>query len=426
MLKKYRYIIYTGSFDENIGGIILLHSLCDRLNSQGEKAFIWPCCYDLNGGREFKTFYKFNTPLIDQKVNLEEYIVIYPEIINGNPLVAPNVVRWFLNRPGELTGNIDYGDNELYFYHTVQFNDETINPNQSNRLYVQYFRSDIYEQTNFGKRTGSCYILRKGKQRGIYLNLHRSDSVLLDGLSHKECADIFNRVKYCISYDLYTAYSRYAVVCGCISIVIPSPSLSKLQWRPDETYRYGIAYGFDDIKYACNTRDKVIENLNVHNEERVKKDIASFINKTQSFFVKTYKTFEELSLESSSVIDESIYNKIKFDNYKIVVFGASKSMSHTLSQLSYYNITVDFVVDNDEEKIGTTINGYLVMSPYDIFFEYSENHHYIVFIASMFFKEISRSIIHYSGIDSIYRIHFDHSITKIYDVTNSYENKELV
>ena len=40
--NKPNYIIVTPSFNENIGGVVVLHCLCDKLNRLGERAFLWP------------------------------------------------------------------------------------------------------------------------------------------------------------------------------------------------------------------------------------------------------------------------------------------------------------------------------------------------------------------------------------------------
>ena len=50
-----RFIIYVPSFDENIGGNIALHRLCDLLNRQGETARLWPYIPRVNPGGPLKS-----------------------------------------------------------------------------------------------------------------------------------------------------------------------------------------------------------------------------------------------------------------------------------------------------------------------------------------------------------------------------------
>ena len=90
------------------------------------------------------------------------------------------------------------------------------------------------------------------------MNLVKS---LFDGLNHEEKARIFNERKYFISYDLYTLYNLYALICGAIPVVVPDENVSKEEWLANEADRYGIAYGFDDIDRAVATRDRMLRRI---------------------------------------------------------------------------------------------------------------------------------------------------------------------
>ena len=87
----------------------------------------------------------------------------------------------------------------------------------------------------------------------------------------------------CISYDMYTMYSGYAAICGCISVVVPEKDLSKEEWRPEEERRNGIAYGFDDLEHAKETSSKVLP-LFQKREQESKESVRSFIVKCDDFF----------------------------------------------------------------------------------------------------------------------------------------------
>jgi hypothetical protein len=67
-------------------------------------------------------------------------------------------------------------------------------------------------------------------------------------------ANIFNEKETSISYNAQTSISLLAALCGCKSIVIPSPQISKDKWIKQFDYsKYGIAFGLDDIKRANET-----------------------------------------------------------------------------------------------------------------------------------------------------------------------------
>ncbi|MDT4291371.1 hypothetical protein RO575_17535 [Methylomonas sp. MO1] len=295
---KNRFIIYSPEFNENIGGSIALHRLCHFLNLEGETALIWPfdkpewiypqpiksiCAlwHSLKYGRlEYKISRNLITPIANYS-DLKDAIIIYPEIIGGNPLFAKKIVRWFLHKPGFHTGTVDYLENELYFFYQQAFNDKNLNKDGDNLLQIIFLRNDIYYQSNFGERKGTCYILRKGRGKKIVHDL--TNSILIDDLPHKEIADIFNSVEMCISYDLHTMYSEYAALCGCTSIVIPEEGLSKDRWRSEESKRYGIAYGFDDIDYAKNTRQHLLPTL-IEQENISRRMVKDFIIKCKKHF----------------------------------------------------------------------------------------------------------------------------------------------
>lgn len=40
--RKFKYIIATSAYNPNSGGIIVLHKLCDLLNTSGQEAWLCP------------------------------------------------------------------------------------------------------------------------------------------------------------------------------------------------------------------------------------------------------------------------------------------------------------------------------------------------------------------------------------------------
>ncbi|QFR42553.1 WavQ [Sulfurimonas xiamenensis] len=301
--KKLKFIVYAPPFNENSGGVMALHKLCDLLNESEETAYLYlefrkPLITDhesllmkiLYPLRLFKYYFlKFvptsygknlflNTPRIIYgiKKNIDNTVVIYPEIVSGNPLEVKNVVRWLLHKPGFHTGEINYGKSDIYFFYQVIFNDPTINPYDDHLLSVLWVRDDIYKKTNFGERKGICYMLRKGKNRKITHDTE--NSILLDGKSHGEVAKVMNECEYFISYDMETMYSQYAVLCGCKSIVIPEKGVSKDEWQPKKEFQYGIAYGFDDIEEAEKTKHLVYDVLKKIEDES-NQSVSKFVNR---------------------------------------------------------------------------------------------------------------------------------------------------
>jgi hypothetical protein len=295
-----KFMIVTSGYDDDSGGIVVLHQLCDRLNKLGYEAYIWPFFKPpLDFSNPIKAAYLFfryfrknikygfkknstlNTPSGSYQ-DLEDAVIVYPEVVVGNPLNAKYIVRWLLHKPGfNNGGKIDFGADDLFFYYDKAFDDSRFNPDPDNHLHIVSQRSDTYKVINNGMRKGSCYLLRKGGNRKIVHNT--KESSLIDGLSHEKTAQIFNQVEYCVSYDTYTMYNVYAAMCGCIPIIIPEDGVSKEQWQPNEENRYGQAYGFDDVDYATQTRQLLLEYIEKQERES-NESVIYFVNKCKEYF----------------------------------------------------------------------------------------------------------------------------------------------
>ena len=191
--------------------------------------------------------------------NKNKTIVVYPEVFWGNFLNAKHVVRWLLSdRYEENRRNFDKDD--LVIAYREIFNDIKINPT-CKTVTISHFNKALYRQTNYGLRTGNCYIVRKGRERGDLPE--EFDGPIIDGKSESEIVEIFNNSKYCYSYDTQTMYSSIAAICGCISIVVPEEGKARKDYLCGEEKGYGVAYGDspEEIKYAIDTRDNLIQSL---------------------------------------------------------------------------------------------------------------------------------------------------------------------
>lgn len=276
MRKK--FLIMAPPYSENDGGGIVLHKLCDELNRLGCDAYLIPMGvnfeFDFNhfsksilkiaGGlsRHFKKLTLnpiFKTPVMAladvKKLNLDDWLVVYPETVFGNPVQARHVVRWFLHHPGFHTGKIFFGTNELYFkYHAGIVDYTSVGSRLSAaELKIVHYPLNYYNVLGASaNRQGTAYCIRKGKGKPIVHDV--SDSILIDGKSHAEIAAIFKRVKQFISYDTYTAYSILAPLCGCDSVIIPDEGVTEDAWLPDPASRYGLAYGFENVEASRLSR----------------------------------------------------------------------------------------------------------------------------------------------------------------------------
>lgn len=289
MPQSPEFVIWTPPFDEYSGGSILLHTLCDRLRALGYAAAIWPDRKPRGGvgPRRLRKTWQWNRAggdngfaqgPYDNPIATEEQakraVFVYPEVIAGNPLGSQRVVRWLLHKPGYHTGHVEFGSADLFFFHQVAFNDPALNVDPDTRLSLNWLNPVYHDRGE--RRSGSCYMLRKGANRPIVHDL--AGSIPLDGKSHAEIAAVFNQTERFYCYDLYTAYAWYAAISGCVPIVVPDPTLAIDHWFADPTERWGIAYGEENIPWARETRQAMLDR---GRNERIVEDalVANFANK---------------------------------------------------------------------------------------------------------------------------------------------------
>lgn len=301
-----KFVVFAPSYDERHGGIICLHKLVHLINEAGHEAYLYPTFENIEFNRRnllvpvrkllddvrglfkpFRTHPGFNTPIYrgpDSDLESDDWVVLYYEQVFGNPLKARNVARWLLHQPGYFSGVVYYGFNEMH----IRFNEairEFRYPNSQQAdflLPIIHYPLDLYNEVGCAvRRSGTAYCIRKGGGKAMQHDL--SNSVLIDGLAHEEVAKIFKRVETFISYDTYTAYSRFAALCGCDSVVIPDAGVDEAQWYPNPEDRYGVAYGFDQIGRARETRQLLRRKVQQEHEQSA--DAArQFVRACEAFF----------------------------------------------------------------------------------------------------------------------------------------------
>lgn len=317
-MKKLKYVIVTPRMPD--GGCIVLHTLCKHLIDLGEDAkimYMGDFTYKPERRVKFwinntlfllKTIYKrFFSRLFGSKakrcyINFpkckyrykyipkvdDNTVVIYPDMMFGNPLHAKNVVRWLLlyNQLYKKDGNktIGYDKSDVFFAYREVFNDPTLNPS-GRILHISYYNLELYKRTNYGDRSGKCYIVRKGKGREDLPE--KFDGPVIDDFSEEEKVRVFNNCEYCISYDTNTAYSKIAAMCGCISIVIPEIGKSWKDYRTPEEREtdFGVGFGLtnEEINRSIDTSYKVVDLYKKFNSVSIE-NAKNFIDYCNKYF----------------------------------------------------------------------------------------------------------------------------------------------
>ncbi len=214
--------------------------------------------------KESKLTHEWNAPLHTGPI--DDAIVVYPEIVVGNPCGAGKVVRWALNEPGLLGGETSYADEEMVFVYDPQKLDivsravgRPLGPRRVLWLGL-VDPTHIYPSIAL-ERTMDCSFTNKGR------NLHnrfpfRDDEgiVPIEDITPTlaSLGDVLRRTRILYSYDHYSNILREAVICGCTVRVIgedgnwhdPQICDCRLNILWHEGFRQNYAHQFNDRKFV--------------------------------------------------------------------------------------------------------------------------------------------------------------------------------
>lgn len=270
------FVIYApGDYTPNGGGCVALHKLCHNISLLGEH------CHIMTSRK--------NPDYLGTQVNEKQAVelcaggavAIYPEVTCGNPFGAYKIMRWILYNVrtyGEF--GLFYSDDLVYKYaphFTLREEHEVHGELRAVELNLNIFKDEHLP------RKGSCYLVKKGNNKH---QTHPEDSIMLDDYPNKGgnlyLAKIFNQCEVFYAYDNATWLSVMASICGCLSLVIPEEGVTPEQWHNGFPYfKYGIAYGVDDIDYAKETAHLL--------KPELLKIEAETIELTKEFIKKAYQ-----------------------------------------------------------------------------------------------------------------------------------------
>lgn len=224
------YYLSAPDYRQSFAGIRALHYLCHFLNECGYEAYV----------TSETTHPGLRAPTLGGRILRQHFlagrrpIVLYPEIVSGNPLGGETVVRWLLNKPGHLGGDTRYAASDLIFYF-----DPWVLPEDLKGEHLRVPTQDWSIFNNLDnefddRRQGFCYYAHKFlhfggtvpeeiKRHGISLGQERS-------LSHEEIAAHLRRAEalYCFEQSAMISEAR---ACGCPVLIVPSEYNPTTQWE---------------------------------------------------------------------------------------------------------------------------------------------------------------------------------------------------
>lgn len=233
------YYIYAVDYRQGSAGVRALHYLCHALNELGMEAYV-TCKV---------TVPQLRTPVLTKTVERRHQasgrvpIVVYPEIVPGNPLEGRIIVRWLLNQPGHIGGDKYFPDDELIFTYLSMYLPEGV---RGEVLNIPTCDLSIFNNENNpydDKREYVCFYANKYLAKGGVLTDHvkNATSLCLDQkLTHGEIAAILRRSRLLYVYEP-TALITEALLCGCPVSVIET------EYLRNNTTNYSFATGYGVI-----------------------------------------------------------------------------------------------------------------------------------------------------------------------------------
>lgn len=265
------YLIVAPHYAYQCGGIKTLHRLCHLLNSKGQEAYIT----GTNSPENFNVK-SFNNLNLDQQKDLQKNgVVVYPEIIAGNPLNFRYVARLDLAPPCH-----SYHSNELVFMQEDTLRDCSTAKDILTVTYVE----DFFKLPEVDNRTKKCFWVGKGGENS-YPDI-TSDCIEITPswpFPRTELAKLFQESQVFYTYDNLTALTIEARLCGCPIIVLKNIVLSKENFlkNPFSTHAIGFIEDNPNIDKLKLEIPLMLENYEQF-KIKLDKQLTNFINKTQS------------------------------------------------------------------------------------------------------------------------------------------------
>ncbi len=206
--SKVPYFIFSPGWTHKSSGVRVLHLLCHALNESGQRAYLFPSTPRFSRNPEL------NTPLAMEVMNdwvafLDaglDYVVVYPDIVRGNPLESKKVVRYLLAPAGAYGGDKEFSEKDKVYGYVKDLAEPV--------LCLPPFDPRVFYPSVTEKRSGAVYYAHKYNE--IYKNALlplTSEAKKLEG-TPSEVAQMLREAEICYLYER-TEVEVQARMCGC-------------------------------------------------------------------------------------------------------------------------------------------------------------------------------------------------------------------
>lgn len=220
-----RFLIVSPRYHHKSEGVVVLHQMARDLRELGyETLVIWLGA----NNTKFDTFFvnhnartssaPYGELILESfaEYNHETDIVIYPEIVPGNPLAAKRVVRYFLNREcfGYKDNHINPSPTDFILAYHAEYVDRF-----DLILFKPTFDLSKIENIDLSKKHLNTYYAGKA---AIDIQAPDIDGVLNIGKIHDKAKyeETLSAAKYMYTYDPLTAVIRDAILFGAMPVIL--------------------------------------------------------------------------------------------------------------------------------------------------------------------------------------------------------------
>lgn len=297
-VKQTKFLIVAPRYTAKSAGIMVMHQLCHDLNALGyPAAIVLSDVQDVTYSNNPKyfgpnlDFYAINGEAELQRF-IDEGIVIYPEIVKGNPLKAKKVVRYVLNTESFVSGNKmhESADDFILSYspvyhknphalltnlmHHPAFNDENTLPALERTLDVTYIGK--------GSTYGECFVVPSS------LEITRAYPK-----TKEELALVLKNTRYFFTWDYRSATITDAIFCGAIPVFMssrPFKSFDDLDHN-DLAKNLRTSCQVDGAKVTVHMPENATEVMDAHRNMHLQ-TINNYDNQLKEVLQKIKKHFD--------------------------------------------------------------------------------------------------------------------------------------
>lgn len=258
------YVVWTPNYTQRSAGVRATHLLVDALNKAGQRAFV--TAHVRHEG--------LITPRWDGTLT-PETVVVYPEIVNGNPFHGRRVVRWLLRPNGAYV----QGDDLVVVWSKAFLDQARISArrelSEEDVLMVPVVETEYFHPVEVKER---ALILAYQVDVGRY-GLPDGTVMITEAWpeTRAEMATLFRMAKYLICGDPMTALADEARFCGCpVYQLTPSP------WKVWDYGSEGMFWKMSEIEKAVKEAPISYAKYLDYVENEMKRQLEIFIERTQA------------------------------------------------------------------------------------------------------------------------------------------------